>query len=301
MALAAEPRRASLPLPGGRQGAAVRLHPLLVATMSAPPGILHRHQGSLAGLRGLGVGVPRNSYVELPVGAFLVEHPGAGPVLIDTGFHGSVAIDPVNAMGRLGALIFKSVEMEPGHAVPDQLRGLGVEPAAIETIVLTHLHADNVGGIGHFPEATLVLDEAEWHAAVAGGERDGYVKRWFDHAFDYRLLDFRGTDAASFASFGHALDLFGDASVVLVSTPGHSEGHLSVVLRLAGGREALIAGGAVPTAETLRTGDLPGKVADEHRFKRSLREIQLYVEQTPSALIVPGLDLPCWRGLDPAY
>ncbi len=42
----------------------------------------------------------RDDYVDIPVIAFLVEHPGAGPVLIDTGFHGSVAIDAAQAMGR---------------------------------------------------------------------------------------------------------------------------------------------------------------------------------------------------------
>jgi N-acyl homoserine lactone hydrolase len=85
-----------------------------------------------------------------------------------------------------------------------------------------------------------------------------------------------------------------------VSTPGHTFGHLSVVLRLAG-RECLVAGDAIYTLRTMRDSHLPHRVADEHLFHRSLREIQLYAEQTPGALIIPGHDMAAWRELDAAY
>jgi glyoxylase-like metal-dependent hydrolase (beta-lactamase superfamily II) len=300
MAMAAEPRPASLPLPGGQQGATVTLHPLLVARMKAPPARSHREEGRLAGLRALGIGVPRDSYEELPVVSFLVEHPGAGLMLIDTGFHGSVAIEPRQAMGRLGGLVFKDVEMESNQTVPAQLRGLDIKPESVATIVMTHLHSAHAGGISHFPDATFVVSEPEWRAAVKGSELSGYIKRQYDHAFDYRLIDFESAGAGSFATFGRALDLFGDGSVTLVFTPGHTPGHLSVVLRMDSG-EALITGDAAASTRTLRESHLPHKMDDEHRFRRSLREIQLYAEQTPGALIIPGHDMAAWRRLAPVY
>ena len=300
MGMAAEPREASLPLPGGREGATVRLHPLLVAEMTGPPALFHREEGRMATARALGLGVPRDSYDEVPVQSFLVDHPGAGPVLIDTGFHGSVAIEPGQAMGRFGGLLFKGVHMEPNQAVPSQLRGLGVAPESVKTIVMTHLHSDHASGISHFPEATFVISEPEWRAARKGGQLSGYIRRQFDHAFDYRLLDFDGAGASSFATFGRALDLFGDGSVMLVFTPGHTHGHLSVVLRMESG-EALITGDAAYTRRTISESHLPYRMDDEHRFRRSLREIQLYSEQTPGALIVPGHDMAFWRTLAPVY
>jgi hypothetical protein len=42
-------------------------------------------------------------------------------------------------------------------------------------------------------------------------------------------------------------------------------------------------------------------MADEHLFKRSVREIQLYVEQTPDAVVIPGHDLDAWRALGTEY
>jgi glyoxylase-like metal-dependent hydrolase (beta-lactamase superfamily II) len=300
MATAAEPRPASLPLPGGQTAATVRLHPLLVARLAAPPTYVRRRESRFEGLRALGVGVAREDYVDIPIVAFLVEHPAAGHLLIDTGLHGSVAIEPEQAMGRFGGLVFKDVRMSSDDAVPAQLRALGVAPEAVRTVIMTHLHSDHASGIAHFPEATFIVCDEEWEAAVAGRETNGYIRRQFDHGFDYRLIDFDGPEADSFASFGRALDLFGDGSVVLVSTPGHTDGHLSVVLRLAN-REALLAGDAIFTMGALTDGDIPHRIVDEHRYYRSLREIELYVEQTPGTLVIPGHDIEAWEGLAAVY
>jgi N-acyl homoserine lactone hydrolase len=300
MATAAEPRPARLPLPGGREGATVRVQPLLCAQMIAPPGLVHRSEGRLAPLRALGVGAAHDDWPQFPVQAFLVEHPGAGPMLVDTGFHAAVAVDPRQGIGRLGGLIFKDLQMDSGQAVPGQLRERGIDPADVGTVVLTHLHSDHASGISQFPDATFVLSTSEWEAAAEGGVTDGYVKRQFDHAFDYRLLDFESDAADSFASFGRSLDLFGDGSVRIVFTPGHTPGHCSVVLRLSG-RELLLTSDAAYTERTITETALPYRMADEHRFRRSLREIQLYIEQRPDALVVPGHDMAAFRRLDSIY
>jgi len=300
MATAAEPRKASLPLPGGQPGATVKLHPLAVARMKVPPAGLHRAEGRLASAKALGVRVPRDQWTEVPVVAFLIEHPGAGPVVVDTGLHPSAAVDPKGAMGRFGGLVFKDIRMEQEESVPAQLRGRGIDPSRVATVVMTHLHADHAGAISEFPGATFVLSDLEWEAASDSGPLHGYVKRQFDHAFDYRLLDFESAESDSFASFGRSFDLFGDGSVRLVFTPGHTRGHLSVVLRLAD-REALLCGDAAYTRSTIEETRLPYKMDDEHRFKRSLREIQLYLEQTPDALIVPGHDMRALLLMDREY
>jgi N-acyl homoserine lactone hydrolase len=103
----------------------------------------------------------------------------------------------------------------------------------------------------------------------------------------------------SFAGFGRSLDLFGDGTVRCVYTPGHTAGHLSVVLRLRT-REALVAGDAVYLRRNLamRLGYRP---ADEHLAERSLREIRRYARETPDALIIRGHDWEAWLELDPVY
>jgi N-acyl homoserine lactone hydrolase len=298
MPAAAEPRPAQLPLPGGRGGAAVRVRPLLTGTMSGPRAFFMRDEGRLASAKAVGVGVPRSQRMRVPVPAFLVEHPGVGLILVDTGLHPSVAVDPRENLGRGFTTVFKEFEMDPEQAVPAQLRELGRSAADVKLVVMTHLHADHASGISEFPDSTFVLSSAEWEAATTKGQRQGYARRQFDHAFDYRTLDFDGRGADSYSTFGRAFDLLGDGSVRLVFTPGHTLGHLSVVLRTPS-REVLIAGDAMFLESTLREKLLPGQTADEHLFKRSLREIELYARQAPDALIVPGHDMDAWRRLPP--
>jgi N-acyl homoserine lactone hydrolase len=300
MATAAEPRPAQLPLPGGREGATVRLHPLLCARMIAPPGLLHRTPGRLAPLRALGVGVAHEDWTEVPVQAFAVEHPGAGLLLIDTGFHPAVAVDARQGMGRLGGLVFKELRMDAEQTVPAQLRERGLSADDVRAVILTHLHSDHASGIAQFPEATFLVSAQEWEAASHGGQTEGYFKRQFDHAFDYRTLDFEDDAVDSFASFGRALDVFGDGSVRIVFTPGHTPGHCSVVLRLRD-RGALLTADAAYTHKTIDETAVPFRMADEHRFRRSLREIQLFIKEAPDALVVTAHDMPAWRRLDRVY
>jgi N-acyl homoserine lactone hydrolase len=301
MPTAAEPRPAELPLPGGRDGATVRLMPLLTGWLHAPPALLLRADGRLATMKLLGIGVPRERWQRIPVPAFLVEHPGAGAILVDTGWHPSVAVDPRQNLGRLGAFIFRGVEMEPAQAVSAQLRERGLDPADVKTVLMTHLHEDHASAVAEFPGAIFLVTSAEWEAATAPRAwTGGYHRKQFDHGFDYRLVDLEAADASSYATFGRSVDVFGDGSVRLVATPGHTPGHVSVVLRLRE-REALLCIDAAYTGHTLRTGRLPGQFSDEHLFRRSLREIQLYERENPDALILPGHDREVWESLEPSY
>ena len=315
MTTAAEPRPAELPLPGGKERATVRLHPLLAGRALAPAAALLRESGRLAWRRALGLGVGKDAWMPIPIQAFLVEHPGAGLVLIDSGLHPSVAVKPRENFGRVTLLAFRDLQMDAGQALPAQLRERGLDPSAVKAVVMTHLHVDHASGISEFPGATFVVSRAEWDAAADQGPTHGYVRRQFDHAFDYRLLDFEGavregagaarTGATaslvgSFSGFARSFDVFGDGSLRVVYTPGHTLGHMSVVLRTGRG-EVLVAGDAMYLRRTLDDTHLPYRMEDEHVFRRSLREIRRYADETPDALIIPGHDWEAWQELDAVY
>ncbi len=300
MATAAEPKPAELPLPGGSDGATVKLHPLMTGTTISPPPYLHREPGRLSKLRALGFGVPKDKWIPIPIVAFLVEHPTAGAILIDTGMHQSVAVDPKQNLGRVGARAF-AMRMEQSDAVAAQLRERGIDHSDIRLVAMTHLHLDHASAMSDFPEATFVMTKREWEAATEPrGWAHGYRREQFDHAFDYRLLDFEAADVDSYATFGRSADLLGDGSIRAVYTPGHTLGHMSLVLRLRE-REVLVAGDAIFTRRTLEEGIPPWRVEDEHLFHRSLKEIQLYWDTRPDALVIPGHDLEFWKTLDAVY
>jgi N-acyl homoserine lactone hydrolase len=301
MATAAEPRPAELPLSGGSRDAKVKLHPILTATVRGPIGWFLRAEGRMAWRKAFGLGVSKDEWVTAPIQCFLVEHPGAGTILIDTGFHASVAVKPRSNLGTFGTVLYRDIDMRPEQSAAAQLRERGVEHSDVGTVVMTHLHPDHASAIVDYPEATFLVSRREWDAAADGrGQRDGYVRRQFDHGFDYRLIDFDSQAANSFSGFARAFDVFGDGSVRVVFTPGHTLGHMSVVLQTATG-EVLVAGDAIFMHRTLDDDHLPHMVADEHLFRRSLREIRQYRKETPDALIIPGHDWDAWQKLDASY
>lgn len=306
-----------LPLPRGQEGASVVLHPLLCAEMLAPPAWFEREPGPRGTLRALGVGVPRQELIRIPIVAFLVEHPSAGPILIDTGFQRVVAegtaAERNRHLGPIGRLMGRNIRMRPEQTVVEQLRARGVDPAGVELVVMTHLHFDHASALCDFPAATVIVSAAEWRAARARGSTLlGYPTAQLDPRPTYRTVDFSdpaargraGIDQTPHARaadpFENTLDLLGDGSLVLASTPGHSAGHMSVIARLRE-REALIAGDAIYTMATLREGGRPWRSQDGRAFERSLRALRAWDGEHPEALIVPGHDMAHWETLAERY
>jgi len=290
MAVHAEPRSLKTPLPGGRDGATVTVEPMICGHFNSPRVIQSSPSGEVGRLKLLrSTGDDARS--RSPIPAFLIRHPGYGPVLVDTGLHPSVSSDPVENLGRFANWFYRP-GLDTGEGVSAQLRGKGIDPASIRLVILTHLHLDHASAISDFPDATLVVSAAEWEAATSGAFPifRGYRRAQFDYAFDFRTADFGGETVRSYATFGRTIDLFGDGSVRLAFTPGHTLGHQSVIVRLAD-RDMVISGDALYRIEQLEEGsDSPGVMADAHNYRRSLQEIRLFHRQYPDAVITAGHD-----------
>jgi len=301
MKLHAEPKPLRQPLAGGEQGTTVTVEPLLGGELDSPRGFFERPGGRLEALKMLGVGTPRSKWWTVPCPAFLITHPKAGPVLVDTGLHPSVAAKPRENMGRAWAW-FGRPRVEPGRDVPAQLRERGIEARDVPLVIMTHLHQDHASGMSEFPNSTFVISAAEWHAATTDPRPllRGYRPAHYDYVFDYRTVSYEGQGIASYSTFGRTFDLFGDGSIRLAFTPGHTLGHQCVVCRL-GDRDFVIAGDAVYTMRQLEGGPGQPRPHDPHLWRRSLQELQLFHREYPQAEIVPGHDPAHWQALDSKY
>jgi glyoxylase-like metal-dependent hydrolase (beta-lactamase superfamily II) len=291
----AHKRPLSRPLSGGTEGATVAVDVLEIGRVTAPPQFFERAGGERIGrLRMLGPLTPRSNWWKVPCPAYLVTHPTAGHCVVDTGLHPSVTSKPSANMGRAVAW-YGRPELEPGEDLPAQLRAKGVDPKTISTVVMTHLHFDHASGMAEFAGASFVLSEREWEAATTGQNPffHGYRPAQYDYAFDYRTIDFDGPTVGSYASFGRTFDLFGDGSVRLAYTPGHSAGHQSVICRLRD-RDLVIAGDAIYTLAQLADAPPPPRPEDPHTWRRSVQELRLFQRQYPQAVIIPGHDPRTW-------
>jgi glyoxylase-like metal-dependent hydrolase (beta-lactamase superfamily II) len=290
------------PLAGGTPGATVAVEPLIAGHVDFPRAMMVSPGGRFLTLRlfkALLVGAPANV---IPVPAFLIRHPSAGAILVDTGLHPSIATDAKENFGALASRSGKP-SLEAGEDVPAQLRKRGLDPGEIPVVVMTHMHIDHTSAVSEFPKSTFVLSEAEWEAAATGPRPtiNGYRRAHYDYAFDYRTIDFDRAGNDSYASFGRSFDLFGDGSIHLAYTPGHSAGHVSVIARLKQ-RDFVIGGDAMYVLAQL-AGEvaMPPRPFDSHNFRRSLQELRLFHAQFPDAVITPGHDPDFFAGIDSRY
>ncbi len=302
MAVHVEPQPLGGPLTGGSAGATVAVEPLVAGHVDFPRAAMVDPGGSFKTLR-LARAMSRSKQAEsVPVPAFLIHHPTAGQILVDTGLHPSIASGGNENFGGL-ANRFGRPSLKPGEDVPSQLRARGIEPRTIAVVVMTHLHLDHSSAISEFPHSPIVVSAAEWQEAAHGSKPalNGYRRAHFDLAFEYRTVDFDGDAVDSYATFGRTFDLFGDGSVRLAFTPGHTAGHCSVVCRL-GSEDFVIGGDAVYLLGQLEGREpLPPRPFDAHMMRRSVQELRLFHAQFPRATITPGHDPDFYARLAPRF
>ena len=165
--------------------------------------------------------------IRFPATAFLIDHP-RGLAVFDTGL-GPRFVRPS------GTPAGKGVDLEDDGMIDARLRAMGVDPADIQWILSSHLHLDHAGGNVLLPNATVI----------------DYARTSGDRAYHQPEFD----TGQPFKHIHGEYDVFGDGTVVLFPTPGHTPGHQSARVKTAGG-EVILA-------------------SDCCNFKRSLDELRL--------------------------
>ena len=220
---------------------------------------------------------------EVPVPFFLIRHP-EGDVLVDGGNPLAVARDPHAHWGAL-ADRFEAHMTEEQHCVA-QLRMLGVEPGSVGHVVQTHLHIDHTGALGHFPDAAIVVNARELRAARTAQSpiASGYVREDYDRPeLRWQLIE-------------GDLDLFGDGTIRLLETPGHSAGHMSLLLELAETGPVLLTADAADNRAQWEGCQHPRALFSRAEANSSLERLRQLAAQT-HAMLVLGHDPENWSRL----
>ena len=186
---------------------------------------------------------------KVPACVFLIDHPN-GFTLFDTGFSDRF----VGLQKGLG----KIVDMPEEHPIADRLRALEVDPADIQWIVNSHLHLDHAGGNHLLPNATIVIQDSEWEFGFSGKD-SAYATEDFDTGQPVKRI-----------TGEH--DLYGDGSVILFPTPGHTPGHQSARVLTATG-EAVLAGDCCNFRRSLDEMRLPDQVYNADHYRGSLSKL----------------------------
>lgn len=219
----------------------------------------------------------------LPIYAWLIEHP-EGLILVDSG---------ETRLAPASPLVPGQLLLEPSDELPERLRQLGVRPGDIRTVVLTHLHGDHVNGLAGLPQLPLLASAAELRAMRSPGGRllsrlTIHPPAWFAPA----PIEFR---PEPIGGFSHSYPLTRAGDVRAVPTPGHTRGHLSVIVR-EGELDVMLAGDVTYSESALLAGQQQGPCADVAGHRDTLVRVLRHAAERPTVYL-PSHDIDAPRRL----
>lgn len=213
----------------------------------------------------------------LPVKAFLIEHP-RGRILVDTGWDSAVRTHPVRTL-TVPLWSASKPRLPEGAAADERLAALGLMPEDLDYVLMTHMDIDHDSGVRLVRNAKKILVSPEELAAIRSGQVR-YAKRpWRGIPIGQMPLK----DDPN-APFGKAWDVWGDGSVGVLLTPGHTQGSVSIRVSGKDGFVLIVGdtGYCRGSWEDLR---LPGPVYDKKAMQESLAWVRS-MRKEPDCLAV---------------
>lgn len=233
------------------------------------------------------------NWVPLPLQCFLIEHRD-GLVLFDTGIDPAILSDQgyiKQAIGRfLLPRIFK-FQLTDRDRIDHVLANVGVAASDIRTAVISHLHFDHVGGIAQIPQAELLVSDREWAILSEPHPEREWILR--DHieipSAKWRQISLAPTNDPLFKGFDGIHDVAGDGSMILLPTPGHTAGSISMLIRQDGWAPILLVADLTYEAALMEKGVVPG-VGDEATLLASFAKVRALQDRLPNLTIVSSHD-----------
>jgi len=229
-----------------------------------------------------------------PVNAYVIEH-ARGLVLFDLGQDRASVSDPDDYFpGQPIRFLYDRLarfQIGPQETLTAQLAERGYAPSDVRLAVMSHLHEDHIGGIRELPNAEFVLSSAEWATMEQPlPELRGFLRRHIAlPGVRYRKVEFDPVSDPDFAPFDRAHDLMGDGSLVLLPTPGHTPGSMSLLIRRLSGPSLLMVGDLTYEVELLEAGRIPG-VGDAAGLRKASAMVRELGKRYPGLAVLPAHD-----------
>ena len=271
----------------------LRVYPLRLGSTKIPFGQFY---GGLVGWRGwqalFRYATDKKHYMVVPIHGYLIEHPRDGLIMVDAGISWRQTYDHGAYYQGIQHYLFDDDEyqLDRSEELPAALERLGHRAEEISRIVITHLHEDHIGGLSYLPETEVVLSRSEWDNR--GWKLFGFVPMVYRGSLppSDRVVPVDFT-SGPFENFAASLDLTSDGAVKLLPTPGHSPGHLSVLVQL-DGYQLLITGDCLYTLKHLANDDVQAFGATQMvpEQNATIKRIVELKRRMPDLVLVPGHD-----------
>ncbi|WP_029422374.1 N-acyl homoserine lactonase family protein [Alicyclobacillus macrosporangiidus] len=272
----------------------MKVYPLQTGYTKVPYGQFYGGLEGWVGLRGVWkFATDKKHFIKVPIHVYLIEHPQHGPIFVDAGIHAEQAREHDRYYRGIARLILDSDEyvLPEDQELPVQLKRLGYECNDIRNLILTHLHEDHVGCLRYFPNATVMVPKVEWDGRHK--KLFGLIPLYYQPSMSMvRNWSFIEFSSGGFHSFDSSQDVFGDGTIIMVPTPGHSCGHASLLLNL-GEYQLFLAGDSLYTLRHLAVDQVRAITVNAawlEDYMNSIRRIQKLRRSLPNMVIVPTHD-----------
>lgn len=237
--------------------------------------------------------------VDFPATAMLIQHPGEGPILFDTGYDPAFMAATEPFPERLYRWT-TPVDMASGQDAASQCRARGVDPADVRHLILSHFHADHIAGTHAFPNAAIYCARAGLDEAGRGGRlaatRRGILRALLPPDFAARARFFEEASRvplpADLYPFTDGADVLGDGSLIAVELPGHCPGHWGLVLNDARHGHHFLVADAAWSLEAIRRNAPPPAITSAFlghvgRARATLSQLHDLHRRNPDVRLTP--------------
>jgi N-acyl homoserine lactone hydrolase len=248
----------------------MKIHPIQTGTVRVRES--QRVGRGHAMMRQVNILLDRSWTEPLPVYAWAIET-DEGVVVVDTGETARTSEPGYFPLWHPYFRLAVRLSVTPEEEIGPQLLRLGIRADDVRTVILTHLHTDHAGGLHHFPKSEILVSDVELGLAKGfAGRLRGYLPNRWPTWFAPRSIRF---EESPFGPFNHSIRPTSDGKVVIVPTPGHTPGHVSVIV-VDGDVSYFLAGDASYTQQALVERQVDGVSPDESKSLRTLQTILRY-------------------------
>lgn len=232
-----------------------------------------------------------NDIRQFSMTALLIHHP-KGDLLIDTGF----GKDVDEHVKRLPWIMQKLTTYGKGKPAAAQLSAAGIDPHKLAGIILTHAHWDHVSGLDGFEGVPVMVDSAEMNFIGEKTRNTELLNSFKD--INYKQYEFEG---GPYLGFARSHDVYGDGSVVIVPSPGHTPGSVVVFVTLPMGMRYALLGDLVWQTEDVEIpSERPWPVRrllgeDDAEVRENIARVNAISKKFPRIQMLPAHDARAFR------
>jgi len=212
--------------------------------------------------------------IEFSSTCWLIEH-GSERLLWDTGVPQAALNDP-QGWSTLPKLIVYHLD----RSLVEQLAEIGLHPGDIGIVAISHTHGDHIGNVSSFSNSTIIMQRAEYRWIHSANGPNDNVNQLM--ALARKLL---GTPKNLKLIDGDT-DLFGDGSVTLVSTPGHTPGHQSLLVHLRKSGFIILSGDVVHLEENFEKNIVPSLNTSKPESIASMEKVRRLMDTYKATLFI---------------